>query len=40
MPAGTSADDATTDEVQAWVHNYAICVSLEHTEAVFALLTD
>jgi hypothetical protein len=40
MPAGTSADDATTDEVLAWVHNYAICVNVEHTEAVFALLTD
>src|SRR5687767_5512767 len=22
VPAGTSADDATTDEVLAWVHNY------------------
>ena len=40
MPAGTSADDATTDDVLAWVHNFAICVNLEHTEAVFVLLTD
>jgi hypothetical protein len=40
MPAGTSADDATTDEVLAWVHNYANCVNVEHTEAVFVLLTD
>jgi hypothetical protein len=40
VPAGTAADDATTNRVVAWVQNYATCVNTGNTEAVFGLLTD
>jgi hypothetical protein len=40
VSAGMPVDEATADEVLAWVDNYATCVNAGNTEAVFGLLTD